>query len=61
MGVLNETVGIVGSCINCTSPASLLATFSLVLIGVGLALRAERRNLAAATTQPVRTARVISR
>lgn len=37
-GPLDQTYAIVGSCINCTTPANLLASFALILIGVGLAV-----------------------
>jgi len=39
-----ETYSIVGSCINCTAPVNLIATLALILIGVGLAARFERRR-----------------
>jgi hypothetical protein len=45
-GTWNDTATIVGSCINCTMPASLLATLALILVGVGLGARFERRKLA---------------
>jgi hypothetical protein len=41
---LSESVGIVGSCINCAAPANLLATFAVILVGVGLAVHYERRK-----------------
>ena len=41
---VSETFSIVGTCINCTAPASLLATMTILAIGVALALRSERRN-----------------
>jgi hypothetical protein len=41
---LSEKYAIVGSCINCTTPANLLATLALVLIGLGLAVQFERRK-----------------
>jgi hypothetical protein len=41
---VSETFSIVGTCINCTAPASLLATLTIIVIGVALAFRAERRN-----------------
>jgi hypothetical protein len=41
---LGETYAIVGSCINCTTPANLLATLALMLVGVGLASHFERRK-----------------
>jgi hypothetical protein len=50
----NDTAAIVGSCINCTTPAKLLATLALILIGVGLAARFERRKLAFATNHAQR-------
>ena len=40
----SESYSVVGSCINCTTPASLMATMTLVAIGVAFAIRAERRN-----------------
>ena len=40
----SETFSVVGTCINCTTPASLLATMTLIVIGVALAFRSERRN-----------------
>ena len=41
---VSETFSIVGTCINCTAPASLLATMTVIAIGVALAFRSERRN-----------------
>jgi len=41
---VSETFSIVGTCINCTAPASLLATLTVVAIGVALAFRRERRH-----------------
>ena len=41
---VGETFSIVGTCINCTAPASLLATMTIIAIGVALAFRSERRN-----------------
>ena len=40
----SETFSIVGACINCTAPTSLLATMTIIAIGVVLALRAERHR-----------------
>ena len=40
----SETFSVVGTCINCTTPASLMATMIVIAIGVALALRSERRN-----------------
>jgi hypothetical protein len=48
---LSEPVAIVGSCLNCTTPANLLATLAVILIGVGLAVRFERRKLTAGRTE----------
>jgi hypothetical protein len=50
----NDTAAIVGSCINCTTPANLLATLALIVIGVGLAARFERRKLALAASRTQR-------
>jgi hypothetical protein len=48
---LSEPATIVGSCLNCTTPANLLATLAVILIGVGLAVRFERRKLTAGRTE----------
>jgi hypothetical protein len=45
---VSETFSIVGTCINCTAPASLLATMTIIAIGVALAFRRECRNGASA-------------
>ena len=39
-----ESSNIVGSCLNCTTPANLFATLAMILIGVGLAVRFEGLN-----------------
>jgi hypothetical protein len=41
-----EAPSIIGTCINCIAPGSLSATLALIVIGVGIALTAERRKLA---------------
>jgi hypothetical protein len=41
---LSETYTIVETCINCTTPANLVATLALTLVGVGLATHFERRK-----------------
>ena len=41
---VSEASSIVGTCINCTAPASLLATMTIIVIGVALAFRRESRN-----------------
>ena len=41
---VSETFSIVGTCINCTAPASLLATMTVIAIGVALALSSECRR-----------------
>jgi len=43
---VSETSSIIGTCINCTAPASLLATMTILAIGIALAVRSERRNSA---------------
>jgi hypothetical protein len=45
---VSETFSIVGTCIDCTAPASLLATMTIIAVGVALAFRSERRNRASA-------------
>lgn len=42
---VSESYSVVGTCINCTAPASLLATMALVAIGVALAIRSERSRV----------------
>jgi hypothetical protein len=49
---MGEAFSIVGTCINCTAPASLLATLAVLAIGVALALRAERRNSGLRSASP---------
>jgi hypothetical protein len=39
-----EAPAIIGTCINCVAPGSLLATFALILIGAGFAVRVEMRK-----------------
>lgn len=46
-----QPVDILGSCINCTGSASLLATMMLILIGSALAGYFERRKLAFASSR----------
>lgn len=48
--VLSEASTIVGSCLNCTTPANLFATLAVALIGVGLAVHFERRKLTSRQT-----------
>jgi hypothetical protein len=43
---LGNSYAIVGSCINCTTPANLLATIALIIFGVGLATHFSRREAA---------------
>lgn len=42
----SDAYSIVGTCINCTMPANLVATLAVMLIGVALAVHFERRKLA---------------
>jgi len=46
-----ESVEILGSCINCLSSASLLATFVMILIGSALASHFERRKVASGSSR----------
>jgi len=41
-----EAPAIIGTCINCVATGSLGATLSVVVLGAGVALVAERRKLA---------------
>ncbi len=36
---------IIGTCINCIAPASLLATLAVIAIGIVVAVRYERRKV----------------
>ena len=47
---LSEPATIVGSCLNCTTPANLLVTLAVILIGVGFAAHFDRRKLTAERT-----------
>jgi hypothetical protein len=40
-----EAPTIIGTCINCITPASLSATLAVILIGAAIALTVERRKL----------------
>ena len=40
---MNETYAIIGTCINCTTPANLLATLAVIAVAAALAVRFERR------------------
>jgi hypothetical protein len=39
-----EVPAIIGTCTNCIAPASLVATFAMILIGAITAVHSERRN-----------------
>jgi hypothetical protein len=39
-----EVPAIIGTCTTCIAPASLIATFAVILVGAIIALRSERRN-----------------
>jgi len=39
-----EPSTIIGSCLNCTTPANLLATLAVIVIGMGLAVHFERHK-----------------
>jgi hypothetical protein len=39
-----EAPAIIGTCINCIAPGSLLATLTVVVIGIGIATHSERRK-----------------
>jgi ABC-type Fe3+ transport system permease subunit len=41
---MNEVPAIITACTNCLAPASLVATFAVVLVGVVIAAYSERRN-----------------
>jgi hypothetical protein len=43
---VDQAPAIIGTCINCIAPASLSATLALIVIGAGIALTVERRNMA---------------
>jgi hypothetical protein len=37
---------IIGTCINCIAPGSLLATLTVIMVGIGIAVQSERRKAA---------------
>jgi len=41
-----EAPAIIGTCINCIAPGSLLATLAVIVVGIGIAVTAERRKAA---------------
>jgi len=41
---MNEVPAIITACTNCLAPASLVATFAVVLVGVVIVAYSERRN-----------------
>jgi hypothetical protein len=41
-----EAPAIIGTCINCIAPGSLLATLTVIVIGIGIAVHSERRKAA---------------
>jgi hypothetical protein len=51
MTSLSDMTGIVGSCINCTTSANLLATLAVALVGISLAAHVERRKQASLKVQ----------
>jgi hypothetical protein len=40
-----EAPAIIGTCVNCISPGSLLATLAVIVIGIGIAVTSERRKV----------------
>jgi hypothetical protein len=40
-----EAPTIIGTCINCIAPGSLAATLAIIAVGIGLAVKADRRKL----------------
>jgi hypothetical protein len=43
---MSEAPTIIGTCLNCATPACLSATLALIIIGGGIAFMVERRKLA---------------
>jgi len=39
-----EVSAIIGACTTCIAPASLIATFAMILVGAIIAVQSERRN-----------------
>lgn len=50
---VSETFSVVGTCIDCTAPASLLATMTVIAIGVALALRSVQQGVKAKYSQSI--------
>lgn len=48
---------IIGTCINCVAPASLLATFALIVIGAGIAVGVEMKQVQSTKSSAVRSRR----
>jgi hypothetical protein len=48
---------IIGTCLTCIAPASLGATFALILLGLIFAVYAERRKMAPAKTRRIPTSK----
>jgi hypothetical protein len=46
LAAMYEAPAIIGTCINCIAPGSLLATLAVIVIGIGIAVMAERRKAA---------------
>jgi hypothetical protein len=47
-----EVPEIIGTCINCIAPGNLLATLTVIAVGIGIAVQSERRK--ASNIQAVR-------
>jgi hypothetical protein len=54
IAAMSETPNIIGTCINCIAPGSLVATFAIIAVGIGLAIQAERREQVLAKTPATR-------
>jgi len=46
LAAMLEAPAIIGTCINCIAPGSPVATLAVIVVGIGIAVTAERRKAA---------------
>jgi hypothetical protein len=50
-----EAPEIIGTCINCIAPGNLLATLTVLVVGIGIAVQSERRKAPNIQAVPLRS------
>jgi hypothetical protein len=50
-----EAPTIIGTCINCIAPGNLLATLTVLVVGIGIAVQSERRKAPNIEVVPLRS------